>query len=252
MNIFPYKLGSESAKLLAEALGVKRIKKEGSKFRGAADKIVVNWGNSKLTPEVAKCKVINTAEAVSVAANKLSFFEAVLGEARIPPFTTDKNEALKAVQAGETIIARTILNGNSGAGIVVVEKEDDLVDAPLYTKYIAKKQEYRVHVFNGEVVDVQRKARRKDVPDEEVNWKIRNHQNGFIFARGEDALGAVPEDVLEQAKRAVVACGLDFGAADVIFNDAKKEAYVLEVNTAPGLTGATLDGYVQRFKELVA
>jgi glutathione synthase/RimK-type ligase-like ATP-grasp enzyme len=250
MHIYPYKLDSESAKLLAEALGVKRIKKEGSKFKGSPEKVVINWGNSKVSVEVGKCKVINPPEAVSLAADKLKFFNAMVGKVSIPPFTTSKADALAAVQAGEVIIARTILNGNSGAGIVVVEKEEDLVDAPLYTKYVPKKQEYRVHVFSGEVVDVQRKARDKGVADELVNWKIRNHQNGFIFARGEDAVGVVPQDVLDQAIAAVKVCGLDFGAVDVIFNDKQRKAYVLEVNTAPGVTGTTLEGYVQRFKEV--
>ena len=78
------------------------------------------------------------------------------------------------LQEGNTVVARTILNGNSGAGIVLVENEEQLVDAPLYTVYIPKKQEYRVHVFRGQVLDVQRKARKQDVPDDEVNWKIRN------------------------------------------------------------------------------
>ncbi|MNN94301.1 hypothetical protein D3C81_2129010 [compost metagenome] len=84
-----------------------------------------------------------------------------------------------------------------------------------------------------------------------MNWKVRNLANGFIFARGEDALGNVPKDVLDQAVKAVASLGLDFGAADVIYNDRQKKAYVLEVNTAPGLSGSTLDGYTQRLKEMV-
>ncbi|MNJ09659.1 hypothetical protein D3C77_38070 [compost metagenome] len=114
-----------------------------------------------------------------------------------------------------------------------------------------KKEEYRIHVFNGEVVDVQRKARKKDVPDDQVNWKVRNLANGFIFARGEEALGNVPQDVLDQAVKAVAALGLDFGAADVVYNDKQGKAYCLEVNTAPGLSGSTLDGYVKQLKGVV-
>lgn len=311
MIIYPYKPASESSKALADALGIKRISHRNSKFKGAADKLVINWGASELPEEILKCTVLNTSKAVSVAANKLKFFEAMNakpglpGQAvtvehiinrriaklsrghdyvvglnvgdnchidsdwvithieqpegplkelpRTPSFTTSTGQAYCWLEDGYQVVARTILNGNSGAGIVLLS-EDNLgepaVNAPLYVKYVPKKQEYRVHVFRNEVVDVQRKARRHDVEDKDVNWKIRNHSNGFIFARGE-ALGDVPEDVLKQSKLAVAACGLDFGAVDVIFSDKEQAAYVLEINSAPGLSGATLDGYVQRFRELM-
>ena len=252
MNILPYKAGSESAKSLAQALDIKRIKTKGSKFKGNHRKVVINWGNSKVCEEILKCAIINRPECVSKASNKLSFFKA-MAEAgvSIPRFTEAPEEAKGWLDENKTVVARTILNGHSGAGIVLLEGNVEIVKAPLYVEYVPKKEEYRVHVFQGEVVDVQRKARKKDVADDQVNWKIRNHANGFIFARGEDVLGAVPEDVLAQAKRAVEACGLDFGAVDVIYNDKQKKAYCLEVNTAPGLTGATLEGYVARFKEFM-
>lgn len=249
MFIYPYKQGSESAKQLAQGLGAKRIMLEGSKFKGSPEKVVINWGSSALSEEALKCKVINKPDAVASAANKLLFFRAVAEFCRTPDWTTDKEVAEVWRKDGHTVLARHKLTGNSGEGIEIIEG-GEMPDAPLYVRYVPKKQEYRVHVLNGEVVDVQRKARRKDVPDDHINWRIRNFDNGFIFARGE-ALGEVPEDVLTQAVNAVKACGLDFGATDVIYNDKQQLAYVLEVNTAPGLSGSTLDGYVERFKWLV-
>lgn len=249
MNIFPYKAGSASAKALAEALGVKRIKEKGSKFKGAAHKLIINWGCSKLPAELLKCRVLNSPESVSKASCKLASFKA-MAEAgvTVPSFTTERQEVTALLEQGKTIVARTILRGHSGAGIVVIEPGQEVVAAPLYVEYVPKKEEYRIHVFDGVVVDIQRKARKKDVPDDQVNWKVRNLANGFIFARGEDALGQVPQDVLDQAVKAVASLGLDFGAADVIYNDKQKKAFVLEVNTAPGLSGSTLDGYVERLK----
>lgn len=120
-----------------------------------------------------------------------------------------------------------------------MEEEDDLVQAPLYTKYVKKTSEYRVHVFGEDVVQVDRKARSRSVPDEQVNWRVRNHSNGFIYERNVDC----PDDVKTQAILAVQMCGLDFGAVDVIYNNHHGLAYVLEVNTAPGLEGVTLENY---------
>lgn len=114
------------------------------------------------------------------------------------------------------------------------------VNAPLYVKYIKKQQEYRVHVFNGSVIDVQRKMRRTDTPDEDVNWQVRNHSNGFIFGREGVELSPT---ALTMCVASVQALGLDFGAVDMIHNERSDTYYVLEVNTACGLTGTTLEKY---------
>lgn len=253
--IYPYRTASGSAKDLSKALGVKRIRKNNSKFKGNADKIVINWGCSTVSPEVAKCKVVNTPEAVALAADKLKFFKTIeehnnetFDIVNIPDVTDSFEEAQRWLDCGVDVVERHVLNGNSGEGIKIKGRGDVIEDCPLYTTYIKKKSEWRIHVCDGEVVDVQRKARDRSVPDDQVNWKVRNHSNGFIFARneGEEA----PEEVLEQALKAVEVIGLDFGAVDVIYNQSFNRAVVLEVNTAPGLTGSTLGGYVSRFKEM--
>jgi D-alanine-D-alanine ligase-like ATP-grasp enzyme len=127
------------------------------------------------------------------------------------------------------------------------------VEAPLYTVYVPKKMEFRVHVFKGNdasfIVDIQRKIKK---PDAEVkDWKIRNLDNGFIYARnGVEEI--VPEDVRVQARCAFDLSGLDFGAVDVIFNEGQGRAYVLEINTAPGISGTTVENYADAFRKLVA
>ncbi len=242
---------SEGAKVLAEALGIKRIKHGKSKFRGSQLKRVINWGSSKLPDQVAACQVLNKPEAIRNASNKLKSFE-LFQEAgvSIPPFFTTKEQASEYLREGRecSIVCRTVLSGHSGVGIVIASSEADLVYAPLYTAYVKKQEEYRYHVFMGKVVDIQRKARKMDVPAEEVNWQVRNLDGGFIFAREGVVENAVAS---ENAIMAVEALGLDFGAVDLIWNKKEDKYYVLEVNTAPGLSGATLEGYAERFKEVV-
>ena len=189
-----------------------------------------------------KFELLNNTEAVAKASNKLRFFEAVSEAVSVPPFTTSKEVAKEWAAAGKTVICRTLLNGHSGAGIVLADKPEDVVKAPLYTEYVPKKEEYRVHVFNGEIIHFSRKARKKEVPDKEVNWKVRNHGNGFIFQHENFEL---PIDCAVQSLKAIKEIGLDFGAVDVIWNDKQQKAYVLEVNTAPGIEGVTLERYVE-------
>jgi D-alanine-D-alanine ligase-like ATP-grasp enzyme len=50
---------------------------------------------------------------------------------------------------------------------------------------------------------------------------------------------------------AIINLGLDFGAVDIIYNEKNNRWVVLEVNTAPGLSGETLNRYVEMIKELV-
>ena len=246
--IYAYNQHSEGAKALAAALGVKRIKPEGSKFKGNENKIVINWGASALPEEVEKCVVINGPEAVKRASNKLTFFTNAEGKVQIPDFTTDKAVARSWSEDGKTVVARTKLNGHSGDGIYILEDLtafDKLNHNPfkIYVKYIPKKEEYRVHVVNGKVIDIRRKAVRADF-EGKPDWKVRNHQNGFIFAK--DGFVA-PDEVMEQSVLATAAIGLDFGAVDVIWNNFYNKAYVLEINTAPGIEGSSVDNYKAAF-----
>lgn len=253
MFIYGYKFGSKSVKNLSVATGVKRIKHENSKFKGGAHKSVLNWGATALPREVLKCTVYNKPENVRMSSNKLMFFDAVknqgLGEGpRVPQHSTSTEDVKKYLANGEMWVARKVLAGHSGEGIVIMDHEEDFVNAPLYTKYVKKRYEYRVHISNNGVFDIQRKAKRKDIEDDDVNWQVRNHDNGFIYMRGDN--DETPDDVTEQAKKAFAVTGLDFAAIDVIYNSHEKKAYVLEVNTAPGLEGTTLENYSEMIGEL--
>ena len=253
MKIYPYKQGSKSAKALAEALGVKRIKHDGAK--PARCETLLNWGASVWKRDIqlyGAMRVLNFPDAIVLASNKLKAFKVFKdAEAPIPhPLWTDSRVvASRWLAEGVTalVVCRTKLNGHSGEGIVLADKKEALVDAPLYTAYIPKKEEYRLHVHNGQVFFVQRKARNKEIPNENVNWKIRNHGNGFIFAHKDVD---VPEPVKQAAIMAVQALGLDFGAVDIIHGVDRKWC-VLEVNTACGLEGTTLEKYVEQFKQYV-
>ena len=249
-RILAYKSGSASAKALAESVGGLRVKHKGT-FKHTANRLLVNWGssdldlvNSKANPTLPSlnCHVVGDRLSTAIAGNKLEAFNVWKNTMPndIPAFTTNRQEAEGWVTKG-AVVCRLLLRGSGGRGIVVVPKGGEIPpNCPLFVKYIKKEEEYRVHVFCGEILDVQRKMRKTDVPDEEVNWQVRNHDNGFIFGR--EGVG-LPDNALDLAKRAVATLHLDFGAVDIIYN-AKADKYtLLEVNTAPGLVGTTLEKY---------
>lgn len=247
-RILPYRAGSRGASALANALpGGRCLRLRNSTWRPRRDDVVINWGNTDLAilgNYNGRCEVLNGMN-LRYATNKLEFFRMMASAGFgniIPEFWTRREDIPDGTFP---IVCRTVLAGHSGEGIVIANRRDELVAAPLYVKYIKKQQEYRIHVGkdrNQSIITItqQRKARNRAVADEDVNWQVRNHQNGFVFVRE----GFVtPDAVLRAAQRALRATGLDFGAVDVIFNERSGQAYVLEINTAPGLEGQTVDDY---------
>lgn len=241
IKVYPYKQGSASAKKLAEVVGGKVLKVEGSKYVPRVGDVVVNWGAGRV-PDFGGATVLNPN--VTTAGCKLASFLA-LEEAgvRVPPFAYSEVNVGFAKKAAADfqfpVVCRTKLRGHSGDGIVIANNADELVDAPLYTQYVKKQDEYRVHVFQDTIIFIQRKARKLD--NENPNWQVRNLAGGFAFV-AVDIL-EVPEDVTQQALDAIAALELDFGGVDVMWNAKEAKAYVLEVNTACGLEDRTAAFY---------
>lgn len=252
IKVAPYKMGSQSARALARGLGVLRVR---NTYVPKRRDLIINWGKSSLQTRYP-LQIINHPNAVHIAANKLLTYQA-LEEAEfphVPLWCTTRYEADQLLytssHGGEqesAIYCRTQLTGHSGSGIVIVDNSLELVDAPLYTVKTKNKYEYRVHVFQGRLLDVQQKKKR-------LNWEgnsiqgIRNASNGWVYARDNIECPAL---VTDAAIEAVNILGLDFGAVDIGYNQHENKCYLFEVNTAPGLEGTTLIKYIQAFKELL-
>jgi glutathione synthase/RimK-type ligase-like ATP-grasp enzyme len=245
LKVFPYKLGSVSAKSLANSLGVKRVRPT---YDARRRDIIINWGNSRPSEILHAEHDLNKHSAIALACNKLKTFQTLdsQGYEYLPSWATSRYgiNNLWEGYLNRKVYCRTSLTGHSGSGIVIATNTYELVDAPLYTIEVKHKYEYRVHVFKGKVIDVQQK--KKKIGSTSSNSGIRNHSNGWIYARCD----VVPPDcVLTAATEAVTLLGLDFGACDIGYRERDNKAFLFEVNTAPGLYGTTLQKYVQTFKE---
>lgn len=266
--ILPYG-PSDSVRALAEAINATgatatRLRREGSTFRGRQGELVVNWGNSTIADATlntirGNATLLNPPAAIRRASLKTDAFRLMHEQGvNTTEFTTDAAVAQRWMDEGNLVYARTRLQGHSGEGIVMAHRRPDTIEgvggafevhgnlprAPLYTKGItAQRREFRIHVMNGTVTYVQQKKR-------ENNWRenanysnvVRNYHTGWIYATS----GIQPNDAaLRNAVAAVGALGLDFGAVDVITRG--NDAWVLEVNTAPGLSGTNLETYTTNF-----
>lgn len=156
------------------------------------------------------------------------------------PFTTDKAVVCQLLAEGATVVARTLTKASEGKGIVLLESGEDVVSAPVYTKYLKKKREFRVHVYQETVVSVLEKRRKKGAYNGES--KIRNTANGYVFCRENVT---EPEGIRELALKASKVTDSHFKGVDIGYNEKLNQLFVIEVNSAPGMEGSTINDYVK-------
>ena len=216
---------------------------------------LINWGASRSTyneDRPGAPHTLNYPFHVQTALSKLKTLT-LLKNASIPALeaTGEASVAQQWWDDGSIVLCRR--DGLSGGrGIYKAQKGEGggqlRLPCDFFVKYWKKTHEYRIHVFNGAVIDIQQKRRR-------TNWEgtydpmIRNFDNGWVFCH--DNIKGTETEITaigQTAIMAVAATGLDFGAVDILarFNDAGvlKKQVVCEINTAPGLEGQTLEKYV--------
>lgn len=246
--LLPYNKGSASAKALAEKLTLQwkvKVRRWTESSKGAKllpRHIIMRWGSSATPKWTTGIKCWNRPEALNRARNKLTTFKTLSGQVPVPEFTTDMVKAKEWISSGDIVVARGTLTGQGGQGISLHGTSFDapLPKVPLYVRYKPKKGEYRVHVMFGNVIDVSKKVR---PGGEELSPYVRNSANGWVFAHGGFD---EPAGLRDCAVNSVNLLGLDFGAVDVIWNHIENKCYVLEVNTAPGIEGTTLERYADQ------
>lgn len=236
---------SESAYALAHCNGFRRMTQGKGVKTGD---VVINWGvgdDSKFPDLDKEFTLLNCPDAVLRAINKRTAFGVWAGHnVQTVPWTANKAVAKEWQAAGNTVVARKVLTGHEGNGIVIIEPDDQIIEAPLYSKYIFKTNEYRVHATRTQAFATHKKIR--DPNRTPTTWKVRSYGNGFIFQRNNVPMSAVRDALAVQA---VATLGLDFGAVDIV-QDNKGNFYVLEVNTAPGIEGQTVPAYAKAIGEL--
>lgn len=264
---------SSSARRLATVLGARRWRDDLPErysrrrpyFRGNNSPMVVNWGSTthpqwledrrfQLTP-----RFINHATSIQKAIDKLAFFQHASRIDGVPllKWTDKRDKALAWLTKGKHVICRTKLGGSSGEGIVAARTVQELVEAPLYTRYYPKTHEFRVHVFNGQVIDLtQKKLKGGANVRSESNTLVRSLDNGWAHTHSDCVLVGDARGRVESACISVLGgLGLEFGAVDVLavldpVSDGGsrnlKSFVICEVNTGPGLENqVTIEAYTK-------
>lgn len=154
-----------------------------------------------------------------------------------PDFTIDLKVAREWVAAGHNVFGRNKTH----------EKGHDIVGQgslawagkEFWSKVIPVKEEYRVHIFDGEHIQQALKCfDPKAVKKRTDDLPICNTETGYRYNHSFKP----PDSAVRLAKRAVQLLGYLWGAVDFL-EDGGGNCYVLEVNTAPGMDDTTASAY---------
>lgn len=221
--------------------------------------LLVYWGTSgHASSALAHQREINEASTnralnmyTYTMTNKRGFLQSIQQDDSVPiiPFTTSQDRAINWMSEGKAIVARTKLDSHSAEGLHIIKTANDWVNAPLYTLYKKKAEEYRLHIFKfSPDIIIQQKRLRQGTERTDKTFEVRNVHNGWVYCRENVNC---PQAVIDAAKRLRESqyFTLDFGAVDIIYNKAEDKAYILEVNTAPGLAGTTVSDYFNVFSK---
>lgn len=254
--------GSDGAKLLADALGGKRIKRIPGRVLSAD--VLVCWGESN--PNAGFGKVLNGAPL------RNKYTDAVkLKEAGVPTIEVSRTQpprqepARLELQAGRytrsevEVIAREIATylqqtaRNTAAEWLPRTNYHtggrDLLNpgrADFYAKREEIVEEYRIHSFLGKSIRAGIKKPRRSFDGTVHPW-IRSYDSGWAITYS--GFSSTPE-MRKLAKDATKALGLDFAGVD-LGRTSDGRLIVLEVNRAPGIEGNTVTAYAEAIKNWI-
>jgi hypothetical protein len=192
--------------------------------------LLIRWGCTKSVPMPVD-QQINTPEAIRKVSDKAGFRRILLtaDHTLIPPTWFDFNETIQlpvVVRPRQHEKGQNFYVVGENLGIWGVQQAMSQCGEGAYVSaYIPKSQEFRVFVVQGRATCVMEKH---PVDRTAAVWNC-DHGNMTVVHWDNWHLQAVRKSI-----EAFNLSGLDFGAVDVIV-DNRGTAYVLEINTAPGL-----------------
>lgn len=284
---------------LKEGLGINGGKTQPK----AGRKMIIGWG-AKTKKDISfpkGVKVLNHPNAIRKNRNKfeaIQLMTAALNTAKkkhIPGMVTADRvkHALANDELAYPIIGRTKYH-QGGKGFwecpTVAQLDAALAEGEVhhFQEMVPVKDEYRLHIFDGECIHAVKKVQRTKedfekawIEDELARQKAlweKNNSGAFsedvvrevLRRQAKDAVAGGPNQVLRSNKmgwkfkivkkysadmvkvaaKAVKALGLDFGAVDCCV-DVNGNPWIFEVNTGPGLEGTSFDKYIEAFEKAI-
>lgn len=197
--------------------------------------IVIRWGTREEFVTDKGTIIYNTSSAIKNATDKKHSRELFIKNGVNCPMLVTSTNINKV--GNFPIIARPLVHSKGRNFITLNTKEAFLnhynknKNSWYYSDFVDKSREFRVHVAHGKALALMEKVAPKD---KSIAWnRAQNDTDPFTYVKWSDVDTQNLGFVIQEALKATVAVGLDFGGVDVMVH--KGKAYVLEVNTSPTL-----------------
>lgn len=198
----------------------------------------VRYGNS--FGNFNKDTSLNSKDFIRLCSSKLSFSN-LLSENNLytPAYTKSLDTLTDDIFP---VLIRQSLSLSGGRGIILCKNREEFNANNrhnYWTKYIPTEFELRVHIIGGKIARIFR----KDL-EEEAEFPIRNNQTCH-FALKESEKYPKLVDVVNNLNNVFNSNNLNFGfyALDVGWDKSKKQYFIFEANSAPGLNEHTAELY---------
>lgn len=223
-------LGANSMPIAAEFAGVS-VYKSGDSLPNT-DGYVFRWGTTCTVPGG---KVVNQAKAISKTSDKRGFRLLLAEHGLSMPSWGSLNDMLlkDAHKTVGRVLLRPEYHSRSQDMYVCTELSEVVesiqkIQGPYYiSKFVQKKNEYRIFIAQNRVVWMIRKHPKSP---EDITW-------GCVEVGNFEYIGWTEwnQNVVRVGLESMKLSGLDFGAIDIVEDD-EGNFYVLEINTAPWLS----------------
>ena len=276
---------------IAEALGI-----ESGRTRPRNADIIIGWGTkTSEAVNLAVAKVLNHPNAIRKNRDKLGALDLFKADRDLRSNTAafyPSAGITRLIERGDVefpLIGRKRHHqGGKGLWICLAKGHVNAAisaGSDYFQKYIDIASEYRLHVFDGNIIYAVKKientseaswiAQRKEKVTEYAtknNVRLDNSTMEYVLARlvkeaelpdrivrsnkrgwkfSSVALNTVQASLKNAAIKAVSVVGLDFGAVDCAI-DVGGHAFIIEVNSGPGLQGTSLSKYIAAFRNKLA
>jgi hypothetical protein len=217
----------KTARLLSRKLGFELARGDETE----SHPVVIRWGNSTASLHGSHQLVLNEARAIRRCANKYEARKYMASEGIVTPRVIEPEE-VESHNVEYPILARKKFHRRGQYFEIVSGYEEAMsfiTQDWFLQELIPFEREYRLIGIGGEVIEYNRKVPNDD--KEVKEYEPRNHEHGYWFKLVKRR--NVPQCVIDEGVKA--ARFADITATDILYST-DGNAYVLEVNTAPGLT----------------
>lgn len=239
-------------------------------IRTGGKKVLIRFGSSTVANNKYTLE-LNKIEAIHNSSNKFKMknsFKAKNVKTAIW-FTTSNGKIFTEELTGVSIDINNLnypiimkhIFGSRGRGNTKIDTAEQLAKALIgkqFSNYIFEKfynynKEYRLHVTKNKCFYTCRKMLKNETAKEK-RW-FRNDSNS-VWIVEDNPIFDKPSNwksIEEESIKALISCGLDFGAVDVRVQSKKKEAdfIIIEINSAPGLGIVGIDIYKKELLNLI-